>query len=125
MVDDLRRSIVAAPPPSPVAADRVGGRLVLRAARDEDLPAMSRAHIELLPMGLFPSLGARFIRRWHRTVLDSPHGVAVVAIDTTGSQDDLVGFVLGTSDHAGYMTELAKDRRAMASLALAGLVALV
>lgn len=86
---------------------------------------MSRGHIELLPMGLFPSLGARFIRRWQRTLLNSPHGVGVVAIDTALPQDEVVGFVLGASDHTAYTTELAKDRRAMASLALAGLVALV
>ncbi|MEV4665901.1 GNAT family N-acetyltransferase [Micromonospora echinofusca] len=124
MIDDLRTSIVTPPAPGPAAADRVGGRLALREARDEDLPAMSRAHIELLPMGLFPSLGARFVRRWHRTVLNSPHGVGVVVVDTAFPQDEVVGFVLGTSHHTGYTTKVAKDRRAMASLALAGLVAL-
>lgn len=86
---------------------------------------MSRAHVELLPVGLFPSLGARFVRRWQRTFLNSQHGVGVVVIDTAAPQDEVVGFVLGASDHAAYTTELAKDRRAMASLALAGLVALV
>jgi GNAT superfamily N-acetyltransferase len=125
MIDDFHRSIVAPRTLNPAATDRVGGGLALRAARDEDLPAMSRAHVELLPMGLFPSLGARFVRRWHRTVLNSPHGVGVVVIDAAGPQDEVVGFVLGTSDHAGYTIELAKDRRAMASLALAGLVAVV
>ncbi|MEV4714186.1 GNAT family N-acetyltransferase [Micromonospora sp. NPDC049374] len=48
-----------------------------------------------------------------------------MAVDTAAPQDELVGFVLGTSDHAGYTIELAQDRRAMASLTLAGLVALV
>ncbi|MEH1098535.1 GNAT family N-acetyltransferase [Micromonospora sp. CPCC 205561] len=86
---------------------------------------MARAHVELLPMGLFPSLGARFVRRWQRTFLHSPHGVGVVAVDTAAPRDEVVGFVLGTSAHAAYTAELAKDRRAMASLFLAALVALL
>lgn len=125
MTDALRWSIVAPPTPDPAAADQAAGRLALRTARLEDLPAMSRAHVELLPMGLFPSLGARFVGRWHRTILKSPYGVGVVVVDTAAAQDEVIGFVLGTADHAAYTSELAKDRPTMASLALAGLVALV
>ncbi|MBQ1075622.1 GNAT family N-acetyltransferase [Micromonospora sp. C31] len=86
---------------------------------------MSRAHVELLPMGLFPSLGARFVCHWHRTYLNSRHGLGVVVVDTAAPEDQVVGFVLGTSDHCAHTTELAEDRRATASLALAGLVALL
>ncbi|NGM15189.1 GNAT family N-acetyltransferase [Verrucosispora sioxanthis] len=120
IVDDLRWSIVA-----PSTPEHAADRLVLRPAEREDLPATSRAHVALLPIGLFPSLGARFVRRWHRTILTSRYGVGVVVIDAAAPQDEIVGFVLGTADHAGYTAELARDRRAMASLALAGLAALV
>ncbi|GIJ24242.1 hypothetical protein Vlu01_48660 [Micromonospora lutea] len=83
-------------------------------------------HVELLPIGLFPSLGVRFVRRWQRAFVDSRHGVGLVVIDTAAPQDDeVVGFVLGTSDHAAHTTELAQDRRATAALAIGGLLALL
>ncbi|NLU78461.1 GNAT family N-acetyltransferase [Micromonospora sp. HNM0581] len=120
MINDLRGSVVV-----PSATDHTAGRLVLRPARREDLPAMSRAHVELLPIGLFPSLGARFVRRWHRTFLTSPYGVGVVVVDTAAASEKIVGFVLGTTDQAAYTTALTNDRRAMAALAFTGLVALL
>ncbi|MDG4801434.1 GNAT family N-acetyltransferase [Micromonospora sp. WMMD980] len=119
IVDDLRTDLVAPPPLDAVAA----GRLVVRAAEHEDLIGMSRAHVAFLPIGLFPSLGAAFVRRWHRTYLDSPHGLGLVAVDAV-SNGAVVGFVLGASDQAAYAAALAGDRRALAFLALAGLVAL-
>jgi GNAT superfamily N-acetyltransferase len=103
----------------------IDGRFVLRPATCADLPAMSRAHAELLPMGLFPSLGARFLRRWQRTFLESTHGVAIVAVDTTTPPGEVIGLVLGASDHHAHTTELARNRRALASLAFAGCVALL
>ena len=42
---------------------------------------MSRLHVEHLPVGLFPSLGARFVARWHQAHIDSRHGVALVSYD--------------------------------------------
>jgi ribosomal protein S18 acetylase RimI-like enzyme len=108
-------SAVTEPPP---------GQLLLRAATDEDLPAMSRAHVALLPVGLFPSLGARFVRRWQRTFLDSRHGVGYVVVDPAAAPDEIVGFLLGTSDQAAHTTALMADRRTMASLAATGFAAL-
>ncbi|WP_431946325.1 GNAT family N-acetyltransferase [Micromonospora marina] len=119
IVDDLRSDVVAPPPVDEVAA----GRLLVRAAEHQDLAGMSRAHVDLLPIGLFPSLGARFVRRWHRTYLNSRHGLGLVAVDA-GSNGAVVGFVLGTSDQVAYASGLAADRRALGSLALAGLMAL-
>ncbi|WP_441176614.1 GNAT family N-acetyltransferase [Micromonospora sp. SD12] len=126
MIDDLRLGIVAPPATEePAEADRMAGRLALRRARYEDLPAMARAHVELLPMGLFPALGARFVRRWQRTYLNSPYGVGAVVVRTAARQEEIVAFVLGASDHAAYTAELARDRRVAASLALAALGALI
>lgn len=97
----------------------------MRPANYDDLRIISRAHIEFLPVGLFPSLGARFVRRWQRTFLDSRYGVGYVVIDPTASGDVVVGFLLGTTDHAAHMTALLGKWRTLASLALTGATALV
>ncbi|MBE1489478.1 GNAT family N-acetyltransferase [Plantactinospora soyae] len=78
----------------------------------------------LLPFGLFPSLGARFVRRWQRTFLDSRHGIGFVVVDPTAAPEELVGFLVGTSDQAAYATALMADRRTVASLAVTGFAAL-
>ncbi|SCG41001.1 GNAT family N-acetyltransferase [Micromonospora halophytica] len=97
--------------------------LVLRAAAHADLPVMSRAHVQLLPVGLFPSLGTRFVRRWHRTYLDSPHGFGYVVVDPA-APEEIVGFLVGTTDHAAHTAALVADRRMLASLAITGFSAL-
>ncbi|GAB3979352.1 GNAT family N-acetyltransferase [Plantactinospora veratri] len=112
------------PNPGPTAIELASGQLLLRPATHEDLPAISRAHVLLLPFGLFPSLGARFVRRWQRTFLDSRHGVGYVVVDATAGPDELVGFLMGTSDQAEYTTGLMADRRTVASLAVNGIAAL-
>ncbi|WP_422772313.1 GNAT family N-acetyltransferase [Plantactinospora sp. WMMC1484] len=86
---------------------------------------MARSHVDLLPIGLFPLLGARFVRRWQRTFLDSRYGVGYVVVDTTASADGIVGFLLGTTDQAAHMAALLTNRRAVAALALAGVGALM
>lgn len=101
------------------------GRLAVRPATHRDLRAMSRAHVDLLPVGLFPSLGPRFVRRWQRTFLDSRHGVGYVAVDPSAPGDGFVGFLLGTTDQTAHMAALLTNRRAVASLAVAAVGALV
>lgn len=61
-----------APCPRPGSATE--DDLVLRYATIADLGATAQLHVEQLPAGFFPGLGPRFMRRWHRTYLDSPHG---------------------------------------------------
>ncbi|MEV4489008.1 GNAT family N-acetyltransferase [Micromonospora coxensis] len=117
---------MSGPPDTGVPASTPGpepGGPVLRAATHADLPVMSRAHVDLLPVGLFPSLGARFVRRWHRTYLDSPHGLGYVVVDPA-APGEVVGFLVGTTDHAAHTAALVADRRTMASLAVTGLTAL-
>ncbi|WP_158632427.1 GNAT family N-acetyltransferase [Micromonospora sp. Llam0] len=92
----------------------------MRPAGYADLAATARTHVEFLPVGLFPSLGAGFVRRWHRTYLDPRHGVGYVVTDRTTSDDDVVGFLLGTTDQAAHMATLFADRRALASLSASG-----
>ncbi len=85
-----------------------------------DLAQSARMHRMLLPHGLFPRLGYRFMRRWHRTFVDSPHGVALGAVDEQGNMH---GFLLATTDQVMYTRSvLASARRALAwrgALALA------
>jgi len=85
-----------------------------------DLAQSARMHQMLLPHGLFPRLGDRFMRRWHRTFVDSPHGVALGAVDAEGT---VHAFLLATTDQVMYTRNvLTSARRALAwrgALALA------
>jgi GNAT superfamily N-acetyltransferase len=103
-----------------VTGARPVGDLVLRRATYADLPETARIHVGLLPAGLFPALGERFVRQWHRTYLDSPFGVALVACDAADPAGGLAAILLGSTDHAGYMNSLLKNRRAVVRLAVAG-----
>ena len=108
---------------TPVAGPGRSGAVV-RPAGYADLATTSGMHVEFLPIGLFPSLGAGFVRRWHRTYLESRHGVGYVVTDPTTPDDEVVGFLLGTTDQAAHMAALFANRRALASLAAAGAGAL-
>ncbi|WP_202864638.1 GNAT family N-acetyltransferase [Micromonospora endolithica] len=99
-------------------------RLVLRPATRGELRATARAHVDFLPTGLFPSLGARFVRRWHRSFLDSPYGVCYVVVDADAPGDGLVGFLLGTTHQSAHTATLLGDRRAIASFAITGVTAM-
>ncbi|MFV2008457.1 MULTISPECIES: GNAT family N-acetyltransferase [unclassified Micromonospora] len=97
----------------------------MRPAEHADLATTARTHVEFLPVGLFPSLGAGFVRRWHRTYLDSRHGVGYVVTNPTTPDGDVVGFLLGTTDQAAHMAALFADRRALAALSVSGVGAVV
>jgi ribosomal protein S18 acetylase RimI-like enzyme len=86
----------------------------------DDLRVTAGLHIRYLPTGLFPRLGQAFVRRWHRTFVDSARGVALVVKDTEGG---VCGFLLGTSDQDDYLRDvLGRDRRALAWRGLVGLL---
>ena len=80
---------------------------------------MARLHVDDLPHGLFPRLGTTFVRRWHRSHLESPYGVAFVAV-LDGSP---IGFALGTTDRPANVAWLLEHRRG--ALVPAALLALV
>ncbi|NNM47847.1 GNAT family N-acetyltransferase [Knoellia koreensis] len=56
-------------------------------------------HEELLPNGLFPALGRRFLRHWHQTFITSPYGFGLTAFDQQGN---CCGFLIGTTDQRLY-----------------------
>lgn len=97
----------------------------IRRAEDGDLQATAQAHLRFLPVGLFPSMGERFLRRWHRTFLHPPHGIALVAVDRQARGEQVVGFLLGTTDQAAQTDALLRNRRTLLALGVAGLVALL
>ena len=85
-----------------------------------DIRQTARLHIANLPTGFFPQLGHGFVRRWHRTFVDAPVGVALVVKDSDGR---VAAFLLGTTDQQAYMREvLDGDRLALAWRGAAGLL---
>ena len=102
----------------------VSTEAVIRRATPADLLKTARAHRDLLPVGLFPSMGVRFLRRWHRTFLRPPYGIALVAVDHA-VQGEVVAFLLGTTDQAAHTEALLRDRRVLLELAGSGALALL
>lgn len=80
---------------------------------------MAQLHVDDLPHGLFPRLGKTFVRRWHRSHLESPHGVAFVAL----RDGNPIGFALGTTDRPANVVWLLAHRRG--ALVPAALLALL
>ena len=109
------------PRPGPVTEDD----LVLRCATIADLGATAQLHVEQLPAGFFPGLGPRFMRRWHRTYLDSPHGVALVAVCRCDARGHVCGFLFGSIDEAAHMRAVLADRRCLLVLAAVAAVSLL
>ncbi|MBW3621135.1 MAG: GNAT family N-acetyltransferase [Actinobacteria bacterium] len=58
----------------------------------DDVVATSEIHARELPHGFFAELGPRFLAAYHRTFVDSPHAVALVAV----LDDRVAGFLVGT-----------------------------
>lgn len=100
----------AAPEAAPVS---------VRTMTRRDLRAVAALHRTHLPVGFFPRLGERFLRAYHRSYLDGPHAVALVA-EADGTT---VGFVVGSTrvhEHGAWTV-----RNRGLRLALAGGTALL
>lgn len=110
--------------PSLVLAPSIGHWAIRRMAT-RDLPASADAHLDQLPIGLFPDLGTGFLRRWHGCFIGSAHAVSYVAVSVGAAGPRVVGFLIGTTDQAAHSAALLADRRATARLAAAGAAALV
>lgn len=70
-------------------------------------------------------MGARFVRRWHRTFLDGSYGVTLVVVDPAAPGSGVVGLLLGTTDQAAHTDALLADRRSLIELAWAGALAML
>lgn len=102
-------------PASPVRPARPAGGercFFIRTAATCDLSATARLHAAYLPIGFFPRLGPRFLSRWHAAFLDSPHAIGLVAVERDRQGDeDVIGFLVGTSDQPAFRTELLHCHR--------------
>lgn len=79
---------------APVLVLSPGAELRTEPARPEDLEFCAALHAEALPHGFFVDLGPRFLRAYHRSYLDSPHAVSMIA--RLGGHR--IGFVVGAID---------------------------
>lgn len=80
--------------------------VTLRPMAQPDVAWSADLHRRALAVGLFPSLGQRFLRRYHRTFIESPYAVAlVVAVD-----DIPAGFVLGILRSEAHRQETLRTR---------------
>lgn len=100
-----------------VDPERAPGREV-RPLRADDVQATASLHRQALPDSFFAQLGARFLRTYHRSFVDSPHAVALAA--TRGEQVE--GFLLAAlapAPHGAYVLRQWGARLALcAALAL-------
>lgn len=109
--------------PTALSAVAVRTSTGVRAARPADLPVTARLHVDSLPIGLFPDLGPRFVARWHQAHIESAHGVALVAYETTPQGEWITGFLVGSTHRAAFRHELLTRHRR--GLLVHGLVALL
>ena len=82
-----------------IPADQIGevARMV-----EDDLEFSANLHVEALSHGFFVSLGPRFMRAYHRTFLESPHAIGLIAT----ARELPVGFLVGAlrpRDHASWV----------------------
>lgn len=94
----------------------------VRAATNADLGDTARLHAQLLPMGLFPQLGVRFLRRWQSSFLLERRGIALVGVEQDGT---VAAFLLGSADQNGQLRALVADRRQVAALVVTGVLGLL
>lgn len=80
---------------------------LLRRMRPADTATTARLHRRLLPNGLFPRLGPRFLRRWHATFLDTPAATGLAVVH----RGEVVAFVLATLDQRLYLHHTLRRHR--------------
>ncbi|WP_380165238.1 GNAT family N-acetyltransferase [Jannaschia sp. R86511] len=80
---------------------------LLRRLRPVDTVTTARLHRGLLPNGLFPRLGPRFLRYWHATFLDTPAATGLAVVH----HGEVVAFVLATLDQRLYLHHTLRRHR--------------
>lgn len=86
---------------------RLAAPVLVREAVTADVDATARLHIEHLSLGLFPRLGHRFVSCWHRAYVQSPHAVALVAVERgSDGGEHIAGFLVGALDRLAFQQEL-------------------
>ncbi|SDR05083.1 Acetyltransferase (GNAT) family protein [Arthrobacter crystallopoietes] len=100
-------------------------RVVIRPATGDDLALTASLQCAFLPHGLFPRLGEKFVRRWHATYLNAPHGTALMAelVAPDGNRQP-VGFLVGATDQVRHVDDVLGRHRIRLGTAGAGALAL-
>lgn len=80
---------------------------LLRRLRPGDTVATARMHRRLLPNGLFPRLGPRFLRHWHGTFLDTPAATGLAVVH----HGEVVAFLLAALDQRLYLHQTLRRHR--------------
>lgn len=83
------------------------GGYLLRRMRAADASQTAELHRRLLPNGLFPRLGPRFLRRWHVTFLDTPSAMGLTVVH----HGEVVAFVLASVDQRLYLQHTLRRHR--------------
>lgn len=102
-----------------VTSPTTGAGRAVRVLTDRDTARTALLHAQELPDGFFPRLGVRYLRVYHRSYLDSPHAVALVA-ERDGQVDGFLLGVLAPAPHGAYVL-----RRWGARLAATAVLALL
>ncbi len=92
--------------------------LSVRVATPADLRRTSAWQVSHLYVGLFPRLGARFVRHLQASYLTSPFGVALVAEVQNAGRREPVGFLLGSTDERAHVDYVLRHR--LVPLAMSG-----
>jgi ribosomal protein S18 acetylase RimI-like enzyme len=99
--------------PVPHFVEGTPGTVMVTPLAYTDLQTTAALHVTLLPHGLFPRLGRGYVRRWHRTFIDSPYAEALCVRSDDGA---VAGFLLGSTDDSQYTADvLANDKAALAT----------
>lgn len=72
--------------------------LIVNSLSRPQLDEMVRLHLRLFPSGFLPSLGPGFLTVAFRHVVESPHGLSVVAIERNPAGERVLGYLLGATD---------------------------
>lgn len=94
-------------PHRPDPSAHPGDRPTPLAGESPHLGWTADTHCDELPHGLFPRLGARFVRRWHQAHVESPHGRGYVVV----RDNRPIAFALGSTDRGANVAWLLKHRR--------------
>ena len=86
-----------------IPADHVGE---IAGMGDGDLAFSADLHAQALSHGFFVSLGPRFMRAYHRTFLDSPHAIGLIAT----AREHRVGFLVGVLRPRAHSTWVLSHR---------------
>jgi ribosomal protein S18 acetylase RimI-like enzyme len=92
------------------------GPFLLRRARSADIESLARLHEEI-PHGFLPSLGAGFLRRLYRALVQDPAAVVVVAAN---GKEDVVGFAAGVESVSDFYRRFLLRHGVQAGLAALG-----